>query len=134
MSDERKIEELAQLLRQWLEQHRASLPEAFATFPVGACEITSCLLAMWLAENGEAGFVPFHHGIGTDEEHVCLVRGDLIVDITGDQFNWPPVIVTRVSRFHDQFYPVDHAPYPVMDTICRDLLQRAKPDLQMRDE
>jgi hypothetical protein len=56
-------------------------------------------LALWLTQNGEGGFSP-DYDFGNGREHVWLTRCDLIVDITGDQFGWPPVIVTRNSPWH----------------------------------
>ncbi|NJO53837.1 MAG: hypothetical protein HC829_02465 [Bacteroidales bacterium] len=129
---DRKIEELATQLRRWLDhQDRRSLPEAFANFPAGACEWTSCLLGLWLEKNGEPGFEPFY-GFPTEGMHVFLIRDTLIVDITGDQFGWPPVIVTRESQWHKTlgvFYKLTQGDWrrqmPLMETGCKSLLRRA---------
>lgn len=128
MDDEYQIDKLARQLRQWIEQQeRHSLPAAFANFPARACEWASCLLALWLARNGELGFTP-DYGFDDDREHVWLTRDGLIVDITGDQFRWPPVIVTRSSRWHPSSntaaFPAPDWPPPMVEE-CRRLLERA---------
>lgn len=130
MTGDARIEQLARALRQWIEQQdRSTLPELFANFPTGACEITSRLLALWLAENNEHGFEHHQHDIGGAKEHVCLIRDGLVVDITADQFGLDPVIVTRKSKWHKYFYPGYSGPIPIMDRLCRDMLDRARPAL-----
>lgn len=74
------------------------------TFPRGACGHAAELLAYHLKRR---------FGIATelvcqDAEglggwrggHAWLEWNGLTIDITGDQFGWPPIIVTRAPEFH----------------------------------
>lgn len=42
--------------------------------------------------------------------HAWLDFDGLIIDITGDQFGWAPVIVTRFSRVHEETDAQLHQP------------------------
>ena len=75
-------------------------------FPHGACGHASELLGRYLWETLaiEPDYVlaDFYEADGSWRGgHAWLGIGDLIVDITGDQFGWCPVIVTRRSDIHD---------------------------------
>lgn len=81
----------------------------FEDFPRGACGDASLLLAMYLHE---CGLGPFDYVCGERRDgeddfqsHAWLQKGDVIVDITADQFDGAPgaVIVTRSENFHRQF-------------------------------
>ncbi|MFL6255315.1 MAG: hypothetical protein ACJ74T_09840 [Pyrinomonadaceae bacterium] len=78
-------------------------------FPHGACGDASLLLAEYLHE---CGLGPFDYVCGEKcdgnddfQSHAWLQKGDVIVDITADQFEGAPgsVIVTRSLDFHRQF-------------------------------
>ena len=76
-------------------------------YPHGACGHCAELLAQYLNEG--YGVVPdyvcreFYGEDGTRETtHAWLELNGLILDISGDQFGWPPVIVTRGSSLHDR--------------------------------
>lgn len=75
------------------------------SFPRGACGHCAELLALYLQR--QLGITPdyvcktFYGPDGTrDTSHAWLEWNGLIIDISGDQFGWPPVIVTRVSPLH----------------------------------
>lgn len=74
-------------------------------YPRGACGHCAELLAFYL--NQRFGIVPdyvcaeFYGEDGTREtSHAWLEWQGLILDISGDQFGWSPVIVTRDSPLH----------------------------------
>ncbi|MFM7377815.1 MAG: hypothetical protein ACKO1O_06760 [Erythrobacter sp.] len=77
------------------------------TFPHGACGHASELLGQYLIK--QFGIVaeyvnqvaPSDIG-GWHGSHAWLEWNGLTLDITGDQFGWPPVIVTRQPQFHGQ--------------------------------
>lgn len=128
MQGEARIEQLAKQMRaRLMRRDRRKLHQALAGFPAGACEIASYLLALWFEENGEAGFALCLQGIGSDDEHAFLIRNGLIVDITGDQFGWPPVIVTGSSNWHHGFDEVDLD--QSLKRIYGPVLDRARPAL-----
>lgn len=84
------------------------LPITFSHFPRGACGDASLLLGTYFEES--CGLPPFEYICGergTYEQdnwtsHAWLQRGDLVVDITADQFfDAPaPVIVAAPSIWH----------------------------------
>lgn len=129
MTGDARVEQLARGLRQWIEQQdRSTWPEPFANFPTGSCELSAHLLALWLEENDESGFELCLEGICTDKEHAFLIRDGLVADITGDQFGWPPVIVTRSSEWHRDFVVVDLI--EDLKPACRQILDRSRPAIR----
>lgn len=90
------------------------LPISMSSFPAGSCSDVCLLLGAYLADNGLLGFeyVSGERGSKIDNtwtSHVWLASGDLIVDITADQFSDGPckVIVSQGSEWHKKF-EVDH--------------------------
>lgn len=74
-------------------------------FPRGACGHCAELLALYLQQGFgiTADYVckEFYDAQGNREtSHAWLEWDGLIIDISGDQFGWPPVIVTRQSNLH----------------------------------
>ena len=72
-------------------------------FPSECCHHAAELLRHYLLENGHDGFEVIS-GNQPDKEychHQWLQKGDLVVDITADQFRLPKVIVTHCSPWHD---------------------------------
>ncbi|MDD2422382.1 MAG: hypothetical protein PHU78_09640 [Heliobacteriaceae bacterium] len=83
----------------------AGLPGALRRFPKRACSDASLLLARYLADWGY-GPADYVCGVWGDEAaHAWLQLGDIIIDITADQFHplLKPVIVTRRSPWHQTF-------------------------------
>ncbi|WP_146042157.1 hypothetical protein [Chromobacterium sinusclupearum] len=83
------------------------------SFPKGACGDASLLLGAYFSDQGIVGFnyVTGERGevdVGTWTSHAWLRRGDLIVDITADQFPESPmaIIVSQRSTLHDSFQVV----------------------------
>jgi hypothetical protein len=105
------IEKLASRLRRALvDLPRADLPFSMFCFPKGACGDTSLLLGAYLVDSGIKDFHYICGERGSHEEntwttHAWLAKGDLVVDITADQFSDAPaaVIVTTSSLWHKGF-------------------------------
>jgi len=101
------------------------LPISLQDFPRGACGDATLLLAKYLEEHG---FGSFNYMLGSrnGHSHAWLQQGDLIVDITADQFPdvADPVIVTRQSDWHNKFQgEAQHvADYEVYDERTRAIL------------
>ena len=81
-----------------------ALPTRFLDFPRGTCGEATLLLAKYLEEQGCGKFY-YMLGQRDNQSHAWLQRGDLIVDITADQFaDQPaPVVVTTNSPWHQAF-------------------------------
>lgn len=91
------------------------LPVGVQSFPRGSCGDVSILLAAYLADHGAGDFdyVCAERGVhvedGSEDDwttHAWVQRGDLIVDITADQFAEMvevPVIVSTDSAWHRGF-------------------------------
>lgn len=84
------------------------MPITLQGFPAGACGDATPLLGYYLKTHGFGTF-DYVSGIGEDEDgertsHAWLRQGDIIVDITADQFrDKAPVIVTDASPWHEGF-------------------------------
>lgn len=86
----------------------AKLPIGLQAFPRGACGDASLLLGYYLKTQGFGTF-DYVSGAGWDENgewysHAWIRQGNVIVDITADQFaGQPPVVVTDTSPWHGTF-------------------------------
>lgn len=73
-------------------------------FPSGSCGHCSELLALYLSERFDIALeYVCKLAVNTQDlsaSHAWLEWNGLIIDITGDQFGWPPVIVSRTSEVH----------------------------------
>lgn len=80
------------------------LPITFSNFPRGACGDATPLLGTFLIAHG---FEPFDYMLGErrSSSHAWLQRGNLVVDVTADQFADcdTSVIVSGDSAWHRQF-------------------------------
>jgi hypothetical protein len=105
------VEQVATRMRVALEAVPLSeLPISMSSFPAGSCGDVCLLLGAYLADNGlrEFEYVSGDRGSKADNtwtSHAWLASGDLIVDITADQFPDGPskVIVVHGSEWHQQF-------------------------------
>lgn len=110
MTDEDRIRELAERFREAiLKCDRTELPLSLAGFPADSCADASILLGTYFKDNGIDGFILIKgkRGEGNSlESHYWLERGDMLVDITSDQFEEvsEPVVVTETdSRLYGTF-------------------------------
>ncbi|HTA99373.1 MAG TPA: hypothetical protein VK804_02770 [Bradyrhizobium sp.] len=98
------IRQVAVQFRRAIERCRTQLPIQSRDFPHGACGDAVLLLAKFLQENGHTGFW-YILRMREDCSHAWLQRGDLIVDITADQFpdQRKSVIVALNPGWHRTF-------------------------------
>lgn len=100
-----EIAALAGAFRAALESaDRSRLPVTLQAFPQGACGDAALLLAKFLEQHGHGGF-DYMLGWRDGWSHAWLQRGQLVVDITADQFDevGEPVIVCDGSPWHAAF-------------------------------
>lgn len=83
---------------------RERLPIGLSDFTSGACGDAALLLAKYLERNGHTGFT-YVLGHRDGCSHAWLRRGELVVDITADQFEemGRRVIVEERSQWHATF-------------------------------
>ncbi|NKJ72850.1 hypothetical protein GFL38_11360 [Rhizobium leguminosarum bv. viciae] len=97
-----ELKALATDFRTSLEEYRNDHGLTLQSFPEGACGDASILLAHHLTQHG---FGPFRYMCGRrdDATHTWLSDGELIIDITADQFDDfdVPVFVSSTSSWHD---------------------------------
>lgn len=117
--DSRRVEDriltLATEFRDLIERcDKHDLLPTMHSFPRGCCGDASILLARYLADHGEPGFL-YVCGERRKQEggygsHGWLQRDRLIVDITADQFGEidQHVIVTDRSAWHDALHCSRH--------------------------
>jgi len=104
--DHRKLKQLATEFRLAIEKCQGvrTIIVTFSNFPRGSCGEASLFLAKYLEENN-CGCFNYILGDREGRSHAWLEQGDVIVDITADQFddNDQPVIVTVNHNWHSQF-------------------------------
>jgi hypothetical protein len=111
-----RIRDAATAFRAAIEACKGQLGIAFEEFPRGACGDTALLLARYLHLEGFGDFTYVSGervSPGEDDfyTHAWLRQGDVIIDITADQFEGqPPVIVTKDSGWHVGFSPFFERP------------------------
>jgi hypothetical protein len=130
MTDHADITTVALQVRRALERLPATdYPSTWSGFPRGTCGDTALVLGAFLVDKGikEFLYVSGERGsqfTGDYTSHAWLARGNLVIDITADQFADAPgaVIVARHSNWHTTFSA--HAPtvgdfrkYPVQQVI-----------------
>ncbi len=106
-----QIRGLATDFRQAIERSdRRVLGITFKSFPRGSCGDASILLGAYLTDKG---IEPLTYVCGQRENwsHAWLESNDIIIDISGDQFddNDSPVVVSRDSSWHGRFERTDES-------------------------
>ena len=105
----REIFDLARAFRSAIERSdRDKLPVTFSNFPKGACGDAALLLGRFRKDRG---FGPLDYVLGwrgdheSGSSHAWLQIGDLVIDITADQFTDMDqlVIVQKSSTWHAAF-------------------------------
>lgn len=124
-----EIAALAGAFRAALERaDRSRLPITFRDFPHGACGDAALLLAKFLEQHGHGGF-GYMLGLRDGWSHAWLQRGQLVVDITADQFDEieEAVIAREGSPWHATFEIEDDHPADFMcyDPHTRSMLAQA---------
>jgi len=107
---EDRIRDLAVQFREAIQNcDMTELPLSLAEFPIGSCADASILLGTYFKDNGINGFVLIKgiRGEGNSlETHYWLEKGNMIVDITADQFqeiNEEIVITESSSDWYNTF-------------------------------
>jgi hypothetical protein len=100
-----KVAKIAELVRRLAEEVSGAIEKVGGPFPKGWCQDCSRVLGKLLEDRAEYGFklVIGRRGEHLQKTHVWLLREQLIVDITADQFeleNCDPIIVTDKSEWH----------------------------------
>jgi hypothetical protein len=75
----------------------------FGRFPHGTCGGTSELLGRYLIEAGYENVMYVCGNKHNEGSHAWVEVGEFILDITGDQFGQPAVVVTTASDWHDEW-------------------------------
>lgn len=130
-----ETEELRRLFLESLKLRKAIekcdknlLPDSFISFPKGSGKDTSLLLAQYLKEKGFGGFY-YVLGKRKGKFHNWLCKGDVIVDITADQFedNEQKVMVMKNSEWHLTFKSeIQHdADFNILDDDTKCKLSKA---------
>jgi len=110
MNDQDRIRELAERFREAIKKcDKTELPLSLSDYPTGSCADASMLLGTYFKDNGIDGFmfIKGKRGEGDAlETHYWLEKGDMLVDITADQFgdiNEKIVITETSSAWHSAF-------------------------------
>jgi hypothetical protein len=128
-----QLRDLAIKFRTGVEKcDRRSLPVTFEDFPTGACGDASLLLGKYLYNSG---FGSFQYVCGIrcryrkEQEHAWLQQGEIIIDVTADQFSeiHESVIVTTDHLWYDAFrIRNEHeADYELYDDQTKDMFADA---------
>lgn len=111
-----EIRNISEGVRAAIANSKAVWPQFWPGFPGGACSDASLVLGAVLDDAGHRGFECAWGEIvkpdGTRPSHGWLQRGDLIIDITADQFDdvTETVIVSRDSAWHRKWRIVTMSP------------------------
>lgn len=104
---------LAARMRQAFEQYAASTPDMmFKSFPRATCGPTAELIGRYLSEVCGLDAQHVEARCSDGWTHAWVVVGDILVDITADQFGQAPVIVTRDSPWHRE-WKTEHPRPPI---------------------
>ncbi len=125
-----RIREVAEKFRGALEKARCdSTVPNMAGFPLDCCHHASRLLNLYIHEHTDMEIFDEVCGEYHTKEHCWLERGDVIVDITADQFDegLPAVVVTRHSDWHAAWNRQENRPSHQCDKSLEELKQLYQP-------
>jgi hypothetical protein len=102
------IKEIASQLRRAMEfADFSDCPSNLAGFPSQCCDHAGSLLMILFRECGIEGFEMLrgqHPNCGRDQWHVWIQRGNVVVDITADQFGGQhQSVIVGESLWHAEF-------------------------------
>jgi len=99
-----RLLKIAQAARSAMEHYVSNTEDLmFGGFPMGTCGPVSELLGRYLIE---AGFADVMYICGEKRghgSHAWVEVSGVVLDITGDQFGQPPVVVVTTSLWHDEW-------------------------------
>ncbi len=134
--DVSKVKTISVKFRGAIELCSQELGIAFSRFPNGSCGDTKNLLGTFLIENnlGEFNYIIGTNVNHTPGTHAWLQQGDLVVDITADQFInvRDKVIVSSSSGWHRSIeakimhvadYRVEESTFANYDEIYKKILE-----------
>jgi len=105
--DIEKIHTAATNFRNAIEEISHSLGATFESFPRGSCGDATPMLGTYLIDQGLGEFQYMQGDYGSEAEgnwssHAWLQSGNLVIDITADQFPdvTDPVVVMENSKWH----------------------------------
>jgi hypothetical protein len=99
-----KLKELATKFRTAIMKCKPKTPlVSFQNFPYGACGDASLLLAKYFNDNNCGDFY-YVLGYWENKSHAWLQKGDIIIDITANQFNDQnaSVIFMKDNKWHSK--------------------------------
>jgi hypothetical protein len=112
MIDQTILREFASIFRARLDAGLGRLPkDVCSRFPAGCCGIVSEVLAEAIRRQfGISGVYVCgtRYDDGRHNSHAWLEVDGLIIDITADQFDRPPVIVTTDRTWHSTWPNQEH--------------------------
>ena len=116
--DLEKLKNTCEQFRKLFDEHHQEMPEKHLreSFPRGCCREVSNTLGLYLKVNGFGIWDSVYaEGIlkGEWKSHVWLQKGDIICDLTLDQFGeeYPKVFVGEKQTFHAIFNIINSYPY-----------------------
>jgi hypothetical protein len=124
-----EIRNISMAVRGAIADSEAVWPHFWHGFPGGACSEASLVLGAILDDAGHGGFECAWGEIvkpdGTRPSHGWLQRGDLIVDITADQFDdvTESIIVSRDSAWHRKWRVVTMSPGDLKEHKIREVAE-----------
>ncbi len=114
MADAAAVEQLLKIAlaaRCALERYASDTKSGlFEGFPRGTCGPVSELLGRYLVEAGFKNVMYVGGEKRSEGSHAWIEVGEIILDITGDQFGQPPVVVATASNWHDEWERDDPRP------------------------
>ncbi|MBB3267709.1 hypothetical protein FHW79_005374 [Azospirillum sp. OGB3] len=115
MPDILQLQEYVAAFRARLDAGRDQLPQdACSNFPTGCCGTVSEVLAEALRRDlgvAAAYVCGRRYDDNGTSTHAWIEAGDIIIDVTADQFGQPAVIVTRDRSWHDTWPNQEHRAY-----------------------
>lgn len=124
-----EIKKISTAVREAIVDSDGAWPQFWPGFPGGSCSDASLVLGAILDDAGHTGFQCAWGEIvkpdGTRPSHGWLQRGDLIVDITADQFDEiaEPVIVATDSAWHRKWRIVTMSPGDLKEHKIREVAE-----------
>lgn len=126
MSEKAYLLEQANRVRHFLETDGVEMTNLFADFPAGSCGNASNILAVWLSQLGELN-IEYVNGDRKEKSHGWLEQGNLLIDITSDQFGdgLGKVYVGELNSFHKSFNNLKRST-PGFSPLLRPVYERMK--------
>lgn len=121
-----RVYKIAQDLRETIEGAKRADADIvwLPRFPEDCCNYVANLLLFDLSSKGIKRLRRMIGAVNDKDKHVWVRAGELVVDITADQFGQPTVIVSRDSGWHDALS--DIKPYVLQHNGCEEGISEAE--------